>query len=40
MSDRDKDRAAAVQTVFSQDYTTHCCQHIADNVQQRFGIKC
>jgi hypothetical protein len=40
MSDRDKGLAAAVCAVFPQSCAAHCCQHIADNVQQKFGAKC
>jgi len=40
ISDRDKGLAVTIRTVFSQGYVAHCCQHIADNIQQRFGAKC
>ena len=39
MSNRDKGLAAIVYTIFSQGCATHCCQHIADNVQTDFGVK-
>jgi transposase-like protein len=40
ISDRDKGLAASVCTVFPRGCPAHCCQHIADNVQTNFGVKC
>jgi hypothetical protein len=40
ISDRDKGLAASVHMVFPNATPAHCCQHIADNVQQRYGVKC
>jgi len=39
ISDREKGMANAVPTVFDQAIHLHCCQHIADNLQQRYGNK-
>lgn len=40
ISDREKGLASALETVFPKATPAHCCQHIADNVQQRYGVKC
>ena len=40
ISDREKGMASAVPKVFPIALHAHCCQHIADNIQQRFGNKC
>jgi Na+-transporting NADH:ubiquinone oxidoreductase subunit NqrF len=40
ISDRDKGIAPALFTIFPSATPAHCCQHIADNIQQRDGIKC
>jgi hypothetical protein len=40
ISDRDKGIAAAISSQFPIALPAHCCQHIADNVQQRYGVKC
>jgi transposase-like protein len=40
MSDRDKGLPAAIDRVFLEVAQSFCCQHIADNVQQCFSIKC
>jgi hypothetical protein len=39
ISDRDKGIAPAL-TIFPNATPAHCCQHIADNIQQQYGIKC
>jgi transposase-like protein len=39
ISDREKGMATAVSTVFEQSIHLYCCQHIADNLQQRYGNK-
>ena len=39
ISDREKGIATAVEQCFPQSLHLHCCQHIADNLQQRFGNK-
>jgi hypothetical protein len=40
MSDREKGLPDALKAVFPKAVQAYCCQHIADNVQQRYGIKC
>jgi transposase-like protein len=40
MSDREKGLPDALKAILPDAYQAYCCQHIADNVQQRFGIKC
>jgi hypothetical protein len=40
ISDRDKGIAPAVAKVFPLGLQAHCCQHIADNIQSKFGNKC
>src|SRR2546429_3143606 len=39
ISDRDKGLQTAVPDVFTNVYHSHCCQHIADNVQKYFGLQ-
>jgi transposase-like protein len=39
ISDREKGMAISVPAVFDQLIHLHCCQHIADNLQQRYGNK-
>lgn len=39
ISDREKGIATAVEQCFPHALHLHCCQHIADNLQQRFGNK-
>jgi hypothetical protein len=39
ISDREKGMASAVEQVLPNATHLHCCQHIADNLQQRFGNK-
>jgi transposase-like protein len=39
ISDREKGIAQAVPEQFERSIHLHCCQHIADNIQQRFGNK-
>jgi hypothetical protein len=40
ISDRDKGIASAINTNFPNGNQAHCCQHIADNVQSKFGLTC
>ena len=40
MSDREKGLAKAVDEVLHNAKHSHCCQHIAANIQSRFGIAC
>jgi hypothetical protein len=40
MSDREKGLPVAIDKVFPQVSQSYYCQHIADNVQQRFELKC
>ena len=40
MSDRDKGLKVAISIAFPKSAPAHCYQHIADNVQQRYGVKC
>jgi hypothetical protein len=37
MTDRQKGLLNAVKTVFPRAAPSHCCQHIADNVESKFG---
>lgn len=37
MSDREKDLARAVAAVLPEVHPAHCCQHIAANIQARYG---
>jgi hypothetical protein len=39
ISDREKGITNSVEKCFPQALHLHCCQHIADNLQQRFGNK-
>jgi hypothetical protein len=39
ISDREKGLTIAVSEQFPESIHLHCCQHIADNLQQRFGNK-
>lgn len=39
ISDREKGIAQAISEQFEHSIHLHCCQHIADNIQQRFGNK-
>src|ERR1700678_4093470 len=39
ISDREKGIAQAIPEQFNHSLHLHCCQHIADNLQQRFGNK-
>jgi hypothetical protein len=39
MSDREKGISSSISTVFLSAFQGKCCQHIADNVQQRYRIK-
>jgi hypothetical protein len=39
VSDREKGMANAVAELYPNAIHLHCCQHIADNLQQRFGNK-
>jgi hypothetical protein len=40
VSDRDKGLQKVVQEVLPDAYHSHCCQHIADNVQTGYGLAC
>jgi transposase-like protein len=40
MSDREKGIPGAIEDVFPDAIPCYYCQHIANNVQQKFGIKC
>ncbi|KFX86450.1 hypothetical protein V490_09076, partial [Pseudogymnoascus sp. VKM F-3557] len=40
ISDRDKGIAFAITTHFPNGNQAHCCQHIADNIQTKFGLTC
>ncbi len=40
ISDRDKGLQTAVHEVFPESYHSHCCQHLADNVQKHYGLAC
>ena len=39
MSDREKGLPNALEAIFPKAAHAFCCQHIANNIQQRFGIK-
>jgi hypothetical protein len=38
--DREKGLPGAIEEVLPNAVPSYCCQHIADNIQQWFGIKC
>ena len=38
MSDRDKGISEGLNTAFPDSYQAMCCQHLADNVQSKYGI--
>jgi hypothetical protein len=40
MSDREKGIPIVLDTVFPEADQAYCCQHIADNIKARYGIKC
>ena len=40
ISDRDKGITAAVSSQFPTALPAHCCQHVADNIQQQYRVKC
>jgi hypothetical protein len=40
MSDREKGLSSAISTAFPSAFQAKSCQHILDNVQQRYEIKC
>jgi transposase-like protein len=40
MSDKEKGLPAALEKAMPKVTQAYCCQHIADNVQQRFSLKC
>jgi len=40
MSDREKGLAKVVDEVLPNTKHSHCCQHIAANIQSRFGMAC
>ena len=39
MSDREKGIPNALEEVFPENCQAWCCQHIADNIQAKFGIR-
>lgn len=38
ISDRDKGLQSVVSEVFPDAHHSHCCQHLADNIQKHFGL--
>lgn len=40
ISDRDKGLQAAVHEVLPQAHHSHCCQHLADNIQKNYKLVC
>ncbi len=40
MSHWDKDLDGVVRDVLSKAHHSHCCQHLAANVQKYFGLAC
>jgi hypothetical protein len=40
ISDREKGLSPAIEKVYPIAFHAYCCQHIADNIQTQFGIKC
>jgi hypothetical protein len=40
ISDREKGLALALEAVFLNAIPSHCCQHIANNVETNHGVKC
>lgn len=40
MSNKDKGLKAAISIAFPKGALAYCCQHIANNVQQRYSVKC
>ena len=40
MSDRERGIPSAQEDIFPKASPSYCCHHLADNVQQRYGIKC
>ena len=40
MSDREKGIALALEEVYPLAFHGYCCQHIADNIQTKFGNAC
>ena len=40
MSNREKGIPNALEEVLPKNCQAQCCQHIADNIQAKFGIKC
>jgi hypothetical protein len=40
LNDREKGLTKAVDEVLPNAKRSHCCQHIAANIQSRFGIAC
>ena len=38
VSDRDKGISEGLNTAFPNSYQAMCCQHLADNVQTKYGI--
>jgi hypothetical protein len=40
ISDREKGLPGAQEEIFPEAFPSYCCQHIADNIQQKYGVKC
>jgi hypothetical protein len=40
ISDREKGLSPAIAKVYPSAFYAYCCQHIADNIQTQFGIRC
>ena len=40
MSNREKGLPTTLEKTMPNVTQAYCCQHIADNVQQQFGLKC
>jgi hypothetical protein len=40
MSDREKGISPALEKVYPLAFYGYCCQHIADNIQTKFGNAC
>jgi hypothetical protein len=38
--DREKGLLTALEAIFPNAFQSHCCQHICDNVEQRYSVKC
>jgi transposase-like protein len=40
ISNQNKSLQEAVYKVFPLAYHSHCCQHLADNIQKHFDLAC